>query len=75
MVTIQLDDETAAALRKQAASAGLDLSEYLRAIADRGGAEPRAAWSTLERELNELSSPGPSLPADFSRVDIYAEHD
>jgi predicted DNA-binding antitoxin AbrB/MazE fold protein len=29
----------------------------------------------FERQLSELSSNGPTLPADFSRADIYADHD
>lgn len=74
MVTIQLDEFTAAALRKQAANAGLDLSAYLRMIADRGTVE-QGDWSDLERELDVLSSLGPSDPSNFSRSDIYADHD
>lgn len=75
MVTIQLDDETAAALRLQAARAGTDLEEYLRLLAGRGGAASNPDWNALERELEVLSGPGPGLPADFSRADIYADHD
>ncbi len=37
----------------------------------------RAVMSDEEfrRRLAELSTDGPSLPADFSRADIYADHD
>ena len=29
----------------------------------------------LDRELNELSLDAPLLPSDFSRADIYLDHD
>ena len=47
-------------------------------LAASGGNEgtPRMSPEEFERELAELiSSDGPPLPADFSRADIYADHD
>ena len=29
----------------------------------------------FDRQLDELSAAGPTLPPDFSRADIYADHD
>lgn len=29
----------------------------------------------FDRQLAELGADGPTLPADFSRADIYADHD
>lgn len=75
MVTIQVDEETAAELRKQAASAGLELVDYLRKIAAHGTINPIAVWSDLEHDLDRLSSSGPQPTGTFSRAEIYADHD
>jgi hypothetical protein len=75
MVSIQVDEQTAAGLERQAKSAGLSVAEYLRSIVPAGGAPTRPSWDDLEREFVALSTPGPSLPADFCRADIYLHHD
>jgi hypothetical protein len=72
MVTIQVSDETARALTRQAAAAGLSLEDYLRTLAQAPGA---AAGDDFDAELDKVALPGPTLPADFSRADIYGEHD
>lgn len=65
---------------ERAASLGLgSAEEYLRVVF---GAVPRETASPLSDEefsqiLSELSSNAdlPTLPANFSRADIYADHD
>ncbi len=75
MITIQLDDDTVAALRIQAARGGYQLEEYLRLLAGKRLPAEAAEWAELEHELDALSGCNPGLPADFSRADIYADHD
>jgi hypothetical protein len=43
--------------------------------ADESGGEANGGASEFDRELEPLLFDGPSLPADFSRADIYADHD
>jgi hypothetical protein len=75
MVTIQLDDTTAKALEIQAQNAGLSLVDFLKTLASETMPRPRGDWDAIEREIVALSSDGPTLPADFSRADIYNDHD
>jgi hypothetical protein len=75
MVTIQLHDSVAAALNAQASLQGISLEEYLARLANGAAAAPRMPDEEIERELDRLSFNGPSLPADFSRADIYLDHD
>jgi hypothetical protein len=76
MASIQLDDATAQGLRAIAAANGLSLEDYLRtlAVAQQSQSTPLSA-DELDRQLDQLTFSGPSLPADFSRADIYADHD
>ena len=82
--TIEIDRRTADALRTQARARGLSLDSYLRLLAAPAGeATPGDDDSTpdmaeFDRWLGELSAGFPaagSLPADFSRADIYHDHD
>jgi hypothetical protein len=75
MVTIQVDEQTAAALQKAAETAGVSLADYVKSLVDASPQEPQLpSWQSLEKEFVELSVEG-SLPADFSRADIYSDHD
>lgn len=75
MVSIRVDEHTAKALEAAAAGAGVSLAEYLRTlIATSSMPDAPVPWDALEREFDELSVDG-SLPDDFSRADIYADHD
>ena len=75
MVTIQVDEQTAAALQKAAETAGVSLADYVKSLVDASPQEPQSpSWESLEKEFVELSVEG-SLPADFSRADIYSDHD
>ena len=75
MVTIQIDEHTAEGLAKQAQGMGLTVAEYLRTLVPFNGQSRRPEWDELEAEFLSLSAAGSSLPDDFSRADIYADHD
>ena len=36
---------------------------------------PRLSWNEVESLLDQHAFDGPTLPPDFSRADIYGEHD
>ena len=75
MVNIQVDDITANALELAANRAGLTVPEFVKLLASSMTPKPNAeSWESLEKEFLELSVDG-SLPSNFSRADIYAEHD
>ena len=79
--SILIDQETAEALQARARALGLSLDVFLRQIAGTGGAADSAQLSgeDFEKALDEffLRNPRrlPPLPADFSRADIYSDHD
>lgn len=81
MVTIEVDRETAEVLKMKAEALRLPLDVYLRTLAERDVSVVQAPKPTLEefdRDMDQLASglDGlPILPRDFSRADIYAEHD
>lgn len=75
MVTIQIDEKTAIALERQARSAGVSVADYVRALVPAQEAGDRPSWDEIEQELFALSTPDATLPADFSRADIYGDHD
>lgn len=75
MTTIQVDDQTAHELQSQAQRAGVSVPDYLRSLLPAHSTEKRPEWDELEREIEALSSSGPALPADFSRADMYDDHD
>lgn len=58
-------------------SQGLDSRGYLQSLVEQEGNGNLPAFSIaeFERELDELATDGPTLPRDFSRADIHAEHD
>ena len=70
MATIQVDENTAKALERQAQKAGMSVSEYVQTLVPNGEPPNRPAWDEIERQIIALSTDGPSLPADFSRADI-----
>jgi len=85
-VTISLPSETEARLREQAAASGKDLSalfceaieEKLAASGNTVAADCKSA-EDFDKILDEFFAANPerlgALPADFSRADIYADHD
>jgi hypothetical protein len=77
MVSIQLHDSVAAALTTQASLRGFSLEEYLSQLANGAivSVAPQLSADELDQQLDELSLDVPPLPADFSRADIYLDHD
>lgn len=78
MKRIELDDRIAEGLLALAASRQMSVSECLQAIITheteslRSSRPPQA--DEVEAELEALLFDGPSLPKDFSREDVYADH-
>ncbi len=81
---IELDEdvvEVLAVLKTQAAELHLPLEVYLRQFAVAGARTPTsialsdAEFDSILDEMAEGSDEIPSLPSDFSRADIYADHD
>lgn len=86
--TVTLDDEAAEALevlRRQAVSRGISLDRYLLDLAEVGNGKGGSARSPhdltpaeFQQWLTEVSAgmpPLPPLPSDFSRADLYDDHD
>ncbi len=74
---VKLDEHTARELQSLAAAHGLTPSEFLKLLlpAAHGETPNRLTWEQVEALLNELAFDGPSLPMDFTRADLYDEHD
>jgi hypothetical protein len=65
-------------LRNQATARRLSLGVYLEQFVEPITTPPGDSLDEFDRILDELATLGPvpgSLPADFSRSDIYADHD
>jgi len=77
MPQILVNESTLFGLQAAAKANGLSVDEYLRRLVrpEGNGNLPAFSVADFERELDELVSDGPTLPRDFSRADIYAEHD
>lgn len=77
MVNVQLQESVAAALVAQASVRGLSLEEYLAGLvrSDEVAAPPALSAEEVQRQFESLSLDVPPLPADFSRADIYLDHD
>ncbi len=79
MTTIKLNDTTAKALAEAAQSQQMSVEEFvrLRVLGEQNGssAADEASKVDFDSELNSLLFPGPTLPADFSRADIYSDHE
>ena len=87
--TVTLEDQAARALerlRQQAAARGIPLERYLKVLADNseqtlgaGRRSPhdltRAEFNQWLRDLSAGMPPLPPLPGDFSRADLYDDHD
>ncbi len=81
---MELDEKTAKVLEKlsaQAAAQFLPLNAYLEQFIqanNHGAAQDAVSVAELDKILDELAAgpPGaPTLTPDFSRADIYADHD
>jgi hypothetical protein len=76
MTSIQVDEDTAKVLTEMATAHRMTVPELLRSLAVRGVAtEPDALAADFDEELESLLFDGPTLPSDFSRADLYQDHD
>ena len=76
MTSIQLDEGTAKALTEIAAARQMTVEEYLRSLVENDIASLKNnSAAGFDRELEPLLFDGLTLPAQFSRADIYADHD
>ena len=77
MAAIQVDEQTAAAISAKAAAQGVSVAELLRQWVGGPPTEPkpRLTDEEFDRMFEELSGDAPPLPEDFSRADIYLDHD
>lgn len=79
MASLDLDDNTVEALRMRAAEAGVSVEELLhRLLASEAAAvghAPQLSVDQFNQLIEQEASDTPGLPADFSRADIYADHD
>lgn len=78
-ISVTIDEATHRQLQAKAERLGLSLGEYLTKLAAGGstievGGDQETALD-FDAELHSLLFSGPTLPADFSRADIYADHD
>lgn len=75
----EIKPETAERLLAQARAQGLSVDEYLRTLLPNGSKHPgQMSLQEIDQVLNELSEGTenlPPLPEDFSRKDIYSDHD
>ena len=76
MTSIHVDDDTAEGLTELARASHMTVAEFLRTLALHSrAAMTEATAADFDAELEPLLLDGPTLPADFSRADIYLDHD
>ena len=77
MQSIDVDEKTAQILRTLAEAHGVTVSVYLRQVASqRAFTLESNVTGDFETELASLAFESTaSLPSDFSRADIYSDHD
>lgn len=82
-MTIEVDPQTAVllqSLREEAKRRGVSFDAYLRERLGETAPAERLTLEEMERLLDELTQPASGngktgLPPDFSRSDIYNDHD
>ena len=78
MAVIEIEERTAAALRAQADARELSLEAFLQRIAEATSPINRTLTLPLaefDKTIDELATESIVLPSNFSRADIYADHD
>ena len=77
MATVVLDENTVDELRAAAAASGMTVDAYVKLLLAGGApvAATRLSWNEVESLLDQHAFDDPTLPPDFSRADIYNEHD
>lgn len=79
--TIQIEQELANASFAEAEAKGLSVDDYLRTLIASGNGQPQSESMSLAEidqildELSEGTEHIPPLPLNFSREDIYFDHD
>ena len=76
MSSIELDDQTAQEIRDAAQVQGLSVAEFVRMrVLGKSTAKDDKQTDDFDfdAELKGLTFSGPTLPADFSRADIYTD--
>jgi hypothetical protein len=87
-ITLNLSPEAERCLREKAAQSGQTLEDYLQQLVERDTQSANGSTETdsadqvsptdFDRRLDELSHglrSIPTLPVDWSRADVYADHD
>lgn len=75
MVSIEVDEETANAIKVAATVAGVSVTAFVRSlVVTCETIAPKATWESIEKQFLALSVDG-FLHGDFSRRDIYSDHD
>lgn len=80
MTRIEVEQETADRLAEKAESKGMSVDSLLRGLLDKMDSAPLTELTLEEFDgiLDELAAGSeslPALPTDFSRADIYMDHD
>ncbi|MFN0111898.1 MAG: hypothetical protein ACKVZH_23815 [Blastocatellia bacterium] len=81
LTTIQVEQNLADALFVQAQASGLSLGDYLKTLMLKGSDQSRpeqlglAEIDLILDQLSEGTEQIPALPQNFSRADIYFDHD
>jgi len=81
LTTIEVSPEIAETLKAKAMARQLPIDNYLRTLLENdmtNGSPLQSSLEEFEHNLDELAKGTehlPILPSDFSRADIYADHD
>ena len=80
MTRIEIEQDTAERLAEKAKSTGISVDSLLNNLLDTSDLTARDAVTLeqFDRILDELAAGPeniPALPSDFSRADIYLDHD
>jgi len=79
MASLNIDDKTAESLRRRAFEAGMSLEDFVRHLLSREASIPvkqtRLTVEEFDSILDREATDTPGLPSNFSRADIYCDHD
>ena len=79
MASLPVDDHTAQLILARAEAEGVSVDALLKKLLtispDFSSPSGRLTFEEFRALAEELSTDGPSLPEDFSRADIYIDHD
>jgi len=79
MASLPVDNQTAELVLMRAAAEGVSVDALLQRLLATEFVQPstpdRMSIEDFEAFLEQEATDGPSLPDDFSRADIYLDHD